>query len=158
MPAKTQIIRLCHVKGSSRLVGPARNFHLSMLVFNALLSIMGDKISCTLCPKLKGLSDVLPTSKGNEAIPSQPPPCNVMPVGMYAIMVSDNTECLCLCQRWYNTAAHQSKNKVICHQIKVKHDHTSCFIGLRICTAIWSQFCLGNLKWRIIVQVFAHLT
>ena len=37
MPAKTQIIRLCHVKGSSRLVGPARNFHLSMLVFNALL-------------------------------------------------------------------------------------------------------------------------
>ena len=63
MPAKTQIIRLCHVKGSSRLVGPARNFHLSMLVFNALLSIMGDKISCTLCPKLKGLSGVLPTSK-----------------------------------------------------------------------------------------------
>ena len=36
MPAKTQIIRLCHVKGSSRLDGPARNFHLFMLVFNAL--------------------------------------------------------------------------------------------------------------------------
>lgn len=37
----------------------------------------------------------------------------------FAIMVSDNTECLCLCQRWYNTAAHQSKNKLICRQIKV---------------------------------------
>ena len=101
--------------------------------------------------------------KGNEAIPSQPPPRNVMPVGCgllpyscfypiwglnfvagcralavhkltsgmikaafphafataFAIMVSDNTECLCLCQRWYNTAAHQSKNKLICRQIKV---------------------------------------
>ena len=51
MPAKTQIIRLCHVKGSSRLDGPARNFRLFILVFNALLSIIGDKISCTLCPK-----------------------------------------------------------------------------------------------------------
>ena len=73
MPAKTQIIRLCHVKGSSRLDGPARNFHLPMLVFNALLSIMGDKISCTLCPKLKGLSDVLPTSKRKWSYPFPTP-------------------------------------------------------------------------------------
>ena len=73
MPAKTQLIRLCHVKGSSRLDGPARNFHLSMLVFNALLSIMGDKISCTLCPKLKGLSDVLPTSKREWSYPFPTP-------------------------------------------------------------------------------------
>jgi len=73
MPAKTQIIRLCHVKGSSRLDGPARNFHLFMLVFNALLSIIGDKISCTLCPKLKGLSDVLLTSKREWGFPSPTP-------------------------------------------------------------------------------------
>ena len=69
MPAKTQIIRLCHVKGSSCLDGPVRNFHLFMLVFN----IIGDKISCTLCPKLKGLSDILPTSKREWSFPSPTP-------------------------------------------------------------------------------------
>ena len=51
MPPKTQIIRLCHVKGSSRLDGPARNFHSFTLVFNPLVSISSNKISCKPCLK-----------------------------------------------------------------------------------------------------------
>ena len=85
MPAKTLIVRLCHVKGSNCLDGPARNFHLFVLVFNAPLSIIGDKISCTLCPKLKSPSDIL-LQRGNEAFPPQPTPCNVMPVRVWTLI------------------------------------------------------------------------
>ena len=50
-----------------------------------IMTSMGDKISCTA---LKGLCDVLPTSKWeNEAFPSPPPPGNV--VSLYTIPVTD---------------------------------------------------------------------